>query len=82
MLDLADTILEKHSVTIAAHRTSVSLERGFWRHLQRLAKEKNISLNELIRQIDEARSGSLSGALRTYVLQELEQFVDRIDPIT
>ena len=72
MLNLDDAKLEKHSVTIAAHRTSVSLERGFWRHLRRLCDRDDISVNELIRQIDEARTGSLSGALRAYVLQNLE----------
>jgi len=73
MLNLEDAKLEKHSVTIASHRTSVSLERGFWRHLRRLCLQRGLSVNELVRQIDEARTGSLSGALRAYVLQSLEQ---------
>lgn len=73
MIDLEDAKLEKHSVTIAGHRTSVSLERCFWRHLRRIAKDQGLSVNELIRLIDEARSGSLSGALRAFVLQNLER---------
>ncbi|NVJ69161.1 MAG: ribbon-helix-helix domain-containing protein [Alphaproteobacteria bacterium] len=73
MLNLDDAKLEKHSVTIAGHRTSISLERGFWRHLRRLAAEQNLSMNELVRLIDEARTGSLSGALRAFVLQSLEK---------
>lgn len=72
MYDLEDATLEKHSVTIAGHRTSISLERCFWRHLRVIATDRNLSINELIRQLDEARSGSLSGAIRAFVLQQLE----------
>ena len=73
MFDLDDAKLEKHSVTIAGHRTSISLERCFWRHLQAIALQREVSVNELIRQLDEARGGSLSGAIRAFVLQSLEQ---------
>lgn len=69
--DHEDAILEKHSVRVAGHLTSVSLERLFWRHLKQLADRDGISLNELIRRLDEARGGSLSGALRVYVLRQL-----------
>jgi len=72
MLNIEDAKLEKHSVTISGHRTSITLEHGFWRELTRLAKTRDISLNELVRQIDEARGGGLSGALRSFVLQELK----------
>lgn len=73
MINIDDAKLEKHSVTIAGHRTSISLERCFWRHLRAIAVEQNLSLNELVRQLDEARGGSLSGAIRAYVLQTLER---------
>lgn len=72
MLNLEDAKLEKHSVTISGHRTSITLEHGFWRELTRLAESRNMSVNELVRQIDEARGGGLSGALRAFVLQELK----------
>lgn len=82
MLNLDEARLEKHSVTIAGHRTSISLERAFWRHLRSLATDRGLSVNELIRRLDEARAGSLSGALRSFVLQELEAAVtDRHDTI-
>ena len=77
MLDLSKTKLEKHSVTIAGHRTSISLEVGFWIHFKRIAEEQNISLNEIIRQLDEARTGSLSGAIRVYVLENLEHTIQQ-----
>ncbi len=73
MYDLEDAKLEKHSVTIAGHRTSVSLERCFWRHLRAIAASRGLSVNELIRLLDEARTGSLSGAIRAFVLQSIEK---------
>ncbi len=72
MFDLDDAKLEKHSVTIAGHRTSISLEKCFWRYLRIEAEDKNLSVNELVRQLDEARAGSLSGAIRAFVLQSME----------
>lgn len=72
MYNLDDAKLQKHSVTIAGHRTSISLEKCFWRHLRGAAEERGLSINELVRQLDEARSGSLSGAIRAFVLQNLE----------
>jgi len=73
MLNLDDAKLEKHSVTIAGHRTSVTLEAGFWRLLREIAAKRGVSLNELVRQLDEARAGGLSGAIRAFVLQEVER---------
>ncbi len=72
MLDLDLSKLERHSVTISGHRTSISVERGFWLELQAIAQARGLSLAELIRQLDEARSGSLSGAIRCFVLQEIQ----------
>ena len=66
----------KHSVTIAGHATSVTLEEPFWERLKLIAKQENKSLNALIGEIDALRikspSGNLSSALRLYVLTTLE----------
>ncbi|GHG08819.1 MULTISPECIES: ribbon-helix-helix domain-containing protein [Pseudomonadota] len=78
MLNLDDAKLEKHSVTISGHRTSISLEKGFWRHLRQYAEQESISMNELVKQIDEARTGSLSGALRSFVLKQLEDHIAKL----
>ena len=64
--------IEKHSVEIAGHRTSLSLEAAFWRALKRLAAKDGVSLNKLIEGIDRERSGNLSSAVRVYVLERLE----------
>ena len=59
-------------MTIAGHRTSVSLEDAFWRHLKELAKERGLSLSGLVAEIDRGRQGNLSSALRVHVLRSLE----------
>ncbi len=62
--------LRKHSVTIAGHRTSVSLEEAFWEALRAAASDQGLSLNALIERVDAERSGNLSSALRVYVLEK------------
>ena len=62
---------KKHSVVVAGHRTSVSLENAFWDHLRKLAKGRRISVNELVTEIDQSRDGSLSSAIRVFVLENL-----------
>ena len=62
---------EKYSVTIRGHRTSVSLEAGFWTDLGEIARERGISRNALITEIDAARrmKSGLASAIRVYVLE-------------
>lgn len=63
--------LEKRSVTVAGHRTSVSLEAPFWAALKEIAAGRGIALSALIAEIDRRRSGNLSSAIRLFVLGEL-----------
>lgn len=63
----------KRSVRIAGHPTSVSLEKPFWDRMQHLANAEGLSLNQLITQIDAARSTNLSSAIRLYVLYTLSR---------
>lgn len=63
----------KRSVTIAGHRTSVSLEAAFWSALGDIAQARGVSLNRLIAEIDRERRGNLSSALRVFVLQTLRR---------
>ena len=67
--------MRKRSVTIDGHRTSVSLEDAFWTELSAIAGERELSLNALVGEIDQARSapGNLSSTLRLYVLEELKK---------
>lgn len=62
------TRLRKHSVLIAGHRTSVSLEDAFWEAFKAIAADRKQSLNDLVTEIDRDRTGSLSGAIRVFVL--------------
>jgi predicted DNA-binding ribbon-helix-helix protein len=62
--------LVKHSVTIAGHRTSISLEPEFWNALQTLAAKHDRSLGAEIAAIDSARGGrNLSSAIRVAILR-------------
>jgi predicted DNA-binding ribbon-helix-helix protein len=61
--------LQKRSLTLAGHRTSVALEAEFWASLEDMAATKRIAVTALIREIDEHREGdNLSSALRVAVL--------------
>jgi predicted DNA-binding ribbon-helix-helix protein len=63
------TDLSKHSIVIAGHRTSVSLERAFWEALRRIARERQISIASLVACVDAERGeANLSSALRVFVL--------------
>ena len=60
----------KRSVTIAGHRTSLSLEPEFWDALNTLATVRDMPLAGLVAVIDEARGRTnLSSALRVAVLK-------------
>ncbi|RIK95744.1 MAG: aryl-sulfate sulfotransferase [Proteobacteria bacterium] len=61
--------MKKRSVSITGHRTSISLEDAFWSALQRIARRRGLTLAALVSEIDSARTGNLSSALRVYVLE-------------
>lgn len=61
--------MEKRSLSIAGHRTSIALEPEFWAGLEAMAAAHDLPLAALIRQIDEARQQpNLSSAVRVAVL--------------
>ena len=63
--------LQRRSVVIDGHRTSVSIEPEFWAALGDVAKTRGKSVNALIAEIDRARDGNLSSAIRVFVLNAL-----------
>lgn len=66
-------IMKKRSITIAGHRTSVALEQEFWSEIDVLAKERALTLSQLIEEIDETRTTeNLASALRLAVLENLK----------
>ena len=67
-LNPEDAHFQKRSVSLHGHKTSVSLEKTFWDVLEQAAQAQNISLSQLIKNIDENRHGNLASALRLYAL--------------
>lgn len=63
--------MRKHTITIAGHMTSISLEDVFWQALQAEAKAQNLSVAGLVAQIDKNRSTGLSSAIRVYLYNRL-----------
>ena len=66
------TRIAKHSLVIAGHRTSISLEDAFWTGLKAIAAEDQRSLASLVAHIDATRGkANLSSAIRVFVLARL-----------
>jgi predicted DNA-binding ribbon-helix-helix protein len=64
----------KRSLSIAGHRTSVSLEDPFWAGLKQIAALEQKTLAALIAEIDSRRGGNnLSSALRLHVLAHYQK---------
>jgi predicted DNA-binding ribbon-helix-helix protein len=62
----------KRSVSIAGHRTSISLEEPFWEVLREIAEREKLSIQALIGRIDAERDEqNLSSAIRVFVLSDL-----------
>jgi predicted DNA-binding ribbon-helix-helix protein len=62
----------KRSVSIAGHRTSISLEEPFWETVRKIAEREKISLQALIGRIDSERGEqNLSSAIRVFVLMDV-----------
>lgn len=64
--------MSKRSVTIAGHRTSLSLEPEFWDLLHDAAEEDGVSLSQLVARIDEERTTNLSSAIRVWLVKRLQ----------
>ena len=59
----------KRSLSVAGHRTSVSLEDAFWTALRDIAEARGLTLAGLVADIDRSRGGAnLSSAIRVHVL--------------
>ncbi|MEE4119648.1 MAG: ribbon-helix-helix domain-containing protein [Paracoccaceae bacterium] len=63
----------KRSLTLAGHRTSVSLEPEFWEAFREIAAARGQALNALAAEIDRDRGleTGLATAIRLFVLREL-----------
>jgi len=69
---MASTIA-KHSIVVAGHKTSISLEDAFWRGLKDIAWSRRTTLSGLVNSIDaERKQGNLSSTLRLFVLNHYQ----------
>ena len=64
----------KRSITIAGHRTSLSMEEEFWTALKTLAVADGKSTSELIAENDKTRGvRNLSSSVRVFVLDQVQR---------
>lgn len=64
-------MLEKRSLSLSGHRTSIALEPEFWAALTASAAAEGRTLSNLVTEIDAERGAArpLASALRVYALQ-------------
>ena len=68
----------KRSVAIGQHKTSISLEAGFWDGLKEVAAHEKISVAALITRIDTDREhANLSSTVRLYVLDYYRRLAEQ-----
>ncbi len=66
--------MKKHSVELSGHQTSIAIEDEFWFQLKQIAKAKEISLRQLLIQIDNTHEHNLASSIRLFVLKyQIEQ---------
>ena len=66
---MAGAGLIKHSLTIAGHATSISLEPVFWNALRAAAVAQDVPVAALVAEIDEARTTNLCSAIRVWLFE-------------
>ncbi len=70
----ASSAVTKRSLTIAGHRTSISLEDAFWAGLREIAGRRHFTPAALVEEIDRHRGeANLSSAIRVFVLDNLHR---------
>ncbi|WP_055671401.1 ribbon-helix-helix domain-containing protein [Roseibium alexandrii] len=71
--------LQKRSVSLHGHRTSVALEAEFWAVIDEAVRAESRSLASLIAEIDDTRDPGdpLSSAIRVWVLKRAQWRADQ-----
>jgi predicted DNA-binding ribbon-helix-helix protein len=58
------------NIVVAGHRTSVRLEPAIWEALEDILRRESKTLNELVTEIERARTASsLTAAIRVFVVR-------------
>ena len=71
----AQSSVVKRSIVIDDHKTSMSLEDQFHEALKEIAKERGLTLSELVKNInaERGRNANLSSAVRLFVLRHYQE---------
>jgi predicted DNA-binding ribbon-helix-helix protein len=65
--------VNKHTVKVNGHDTSVFIEEEFWLELKHISKLKKKSISVLISGVDKnKKTQNLSSAIRLYILNHLK----------
>lgn len=63
--------ITKHSLLIAGHSTSISLEAVFWQRLRHVAAARGMAVAALVAAVDADRGdANLSSAIRVFLLED------------
>ncbi len=66
--------MQKRSLTLAGHKTSLALEEEFWEALAGIARKSDTTIPRLISRIDKDRDRqNLSSAVRVFVLGQFQK---------
>jgi predicted DNA-binding ribbon-helix-helix protein len=65
-------MLEKRSLSLSGHRTSIALEPEFWAALAEIAAAESLTVTALVARIDSGRTPEqpLASALRVFALAQ------------
>jgi predicted DNA-binding ribbon-helix-helix protein len=64
-----NSTVKKRSIVIGHHKTSISLEDGFWTSLLEIARSRQMTVSDLVASLDATRENSnLSSATRVFIL--------------
>ena len=64
--------MEKRSITISKHKTSVSLEPEYWEIIGSISTKNGLSISGMIELIDKEKNGNnLASEIRVYALNYL-----------
>jgi predicted DNA-binding ribbon-helix-helix protein len=75
---LAGSQIQKRSIRIGGHNTSIGLEEAFLTALKEIAVAKNLSLPALVAAIDTEREhANLSSVIRLFVLEHYRWLAER-----
>ncbi|MGA7972156.1 MAG: ribbon-helix-helix domain-containing protein [Pseudolabrys sp.] len=65
--------ITKRSISVAGHKTNVSLEDAFWTGLRDIAQGRDMTVSAIVADIDlRRRHANLSSAIRLFVFEHAQ----------